>query len=76
MIEYFYTHEVAVDMGNSTVGSTAAVQQMKGDDLTNDNILGEEEDCIIEEFTLEGISNQFNLSVPMYSVTVLRISTN
>ena len=70
------TRVVAVDLGNSTVNSTAAVQQMKGDDLTNDNILGEEEDCRIEEFILDGITNQFNLSVPMYSVTVLRISTN
>ena len=64
---------VAVDLNGAEVSSTASVQQMKGRSLDNDNILGAAEDCKIEEFTLEGISSQFNYSVPMYSVTVIRI---
>ncbi len=65
---------LAIDLGDTEVASTATVQQLKGDDMGNDNILGAEEDCKIEEFTLEGISAQFNYSVPMYSATVIRIS--
>ncbi len=67
------TKSVAVNLGETKVNNTATVQQMKGDDLGNDNILGAEEDCKIEEFTLDGISSQFNYTIPMYSVTVLRI---
>ena len=64
---------VAVNLGDAKVDTVADVQQMKGDDLNNDNILGAEEDCKIEEFTVDGISSQFNYTVPMYSVTVLRL---
>ena len=46
---------------------------MKGTDLGNDNILGEEEDCKISEFTLRGITSQFNYTMPQYSVTVIRL---
>ena len=67
------TKTVAINLGEAEVEATATVQQMKGDDLGNDNILGAEEDCKIEEFTIDGISSQFNYTVPMYSVTVLRI---
>ena len=67
------TRAVAINLGDIEVKATADVQQMKGDDLNNDNILGAEEDCKIEEFTIEGISSQFNYTVPMYSITVLRI---
>ena len=67
------TKTVAINLGEAEVEATATVQQMKGDDLGNDNILGAEEDCKIEEFTIDGISSQFNYTLPMYSVTVLRI---
>ncbi len=68
------TKVVAVDLGETEASDTATVQQLRGTDLNNDNILGMEEDCKIEEFTLEGISSQFNYSIPMYSVTVIRIT--
>ncbi len=63
----------AVDIANADVKSTATVYQVAGDSLDNDNILGAKEDCIMEEFTVEGISNQFNYTVPMYSATVIRV---
>ena len=63
----------AVDLGDFEADATATVQQMKGDSLDNDNILGAEEDCKIEEFELNGISSKFNYSIPAYSVTVIRI---
>ncbi len=67
------TKSVAVNLGETQVKTTTAVQQLKGNDLGNDNILGAEEDCKIEEFTIDGISSQFNYTIPMYSVTVIRI---
>ncbi len=67
------TKVCAVDLGETAITSAADVQQMKGDSLDNDNILGAEEDCKIEEFTLEGVSSQFNYAIPMYSVTVIRL---
>ena len=68
------TRVIAIVLGNAQPASVATVQQLKGDDMNNDNILGQEEDCKIEEFTLDGISAQFNYTMPMYSVTVIRIS--
>ncbi len=65
----------AIDItGVAEVGSTATVYQVRGDDLGNDNILGAEEDCKMEEFTLDGITTQFNYTAPMYSATVIRIT--
>ncbi len=64
----------AIDISNGeNVKSEATVYQVAGDDLGNDNILGEEEDCIMTETTVSGISDQFNYTVPQYSVTVIRI---
>lgn len=65
---------VAIDISNAAVGSTATVYQVAGDDLGNDNILGAKEACIMEKFTVEGIDEQFNYTVPMYSATVIRVS--
>jgi alpha-L-arabinofuranosidase len=59
---------------DQAVAATARVSQLKGDSLDNDNILGQPEDCKIEDFTLDGVSDQFNYTVPRYSVTVLRLS--
>ena len=64
----------AVDIATeAALGETARAYQLKGDSLDNDNILGEEEDCKIEEFTLDGVSAAFNYTAPKYSVTVVRI---
>ena len=64
----------AIDIANADVKGTATVYQVAGDSLDNDNILGAKEDCIMEEFTVEGISGAFNYTVPMYSATVIRIA--
>jgi alpha-L-arabinofuranosidase len=65
----------AIDLGNADVESTAIINQVAGDSLRNDNILGAKEDCIMEEFTVSGISEKFNYTAPMYSVTSIRIKT-
>ncbi len=66
---------VAIDLsGMGSINSTAKVYQVAGDSLNNDNILGAKEDCIMEEFTVNGISAKFNYTVPQYSATVIRIS--
>ncbi len=66
----------AIDIANAEIdGTTATVNQVAGDSLNNDNILGAEEDCVMTEFTVDGISNQFNYTVPQYSATVIRIPT-
>lgn len=67
---------IAVDVKNADVKSSAAVHQVAGDSLDNDNILGAEEDCIMEEFTVDGFSDKFNYTVPAYSVTCIRLERN
>lgn len=62
----------AVDT-NADVKSSASVHQVAGDSLANDNILGAEEDCIMKEFTVNGFSQDFNYTVPAYSVTCIRL---
>ena len=65
----------AIDLANAVnVTPEAIVNQVKGDSPANDNILGAKEDCIMEEFTVSGVSTQFNYTVPQYSATVIRIS--
>ncbi len=63
----------AVDVDGTEIKSSAEVYQVAGDSLGNDNILGAKEDCIMEEFTVEGFSNNFNYTVPAYSVTCIRL---
>ncbi len=64
----------AIDIANlGTVKSLVTVNQVAGDSLDNDNILGAQEDCVMEEFTLEGAGAEFNYTAPMYSVTAIRI---
>ncbi len=62
----------AVDVTGADVSSRAKISQVAGESLADDNILGEKEDCIMEEFTVDGFSNQFNYTVPAYSVTCIR----
>ncbi|MBQ2965263.1 MAG: carbohydrate binding domain-containing protein [Clostridia bacterium] len=64
---------VAVNVENAEIASTATVYQVRGESLGDDNILGEKEDCIMEEFEMNGFSSQFNFVVPKYSVTVIRL---
>lgn len=64
---------VAIDLGGANVKSSATINQVAGDSLGNDNILGAKEDCIMEEFTLSGFSDKFNYTVPAYSVTSIRL---
>ncbi len=66
---------VAVDLKGAEIESEAYVAQVAGDSLYNDNILGAEEDCIMEEFTLGGFSEKFNYTVPQYSATIIRLHT-
>ena len=64
----------AIDIAGADVDAKATVYQVAGDSLENDNALGAEEDCTLKEFSVDGISNQFNYTVPQYSATVIRIS--
>lgn len=64
----------AIDIaGAGALADTAAVEQAAGDSLTDDNILGREEAVTLKISELSGITEQFNYTVPEYSVTVLRI---
>lgn len=66
----------AVDVsGAENIKNNAAVYQVAGDSLGNDNILGAKEDCIMEEFEVSGFDEKFNFTVPQYSVTVIRLHT-
>ena len=66
---------VAVNIDNADVQSRAVINQVAGDSLMNDNILGAPEDCIMKEFTLDGFSDSFNYTMPAYSVTSIRLKT-
>ncbi len=66
---------VAVNIANANIDGTAVINQVAGDSLKNDNILGATEDCIMEEFTLDGFGNKFNYTMPAYSVTSIRLKT-
>ncbi len=66
----------AVDLNGASVKSTAFINQVAGNSLANDNILGAKEDCIMEEFTVSGFSDKFNYTVPQYSVTCIRLEKN
>ncbi len=66
---------VAVNIDNANINGTAVINQVAGDSLKNDNILGQEQACTMEEFTLDGFSNQFNYTMPAYSVTSIRLKT-
>ena len=64
----------AIDIaGAREFADTAVVEQAAGDSLTDDNILGRKEAVTIMSSELSGITEQFNYTVPEYSVTVLRI---
>ena len=56
-----------------TVFHMAAVDVVAGDSLRNDNILEKEEDVTLKSSTISGITQQFNYTVPQYSVTAERL---
>jgi len=67
----------AIDIaGAENLAEEATVYQVKGNSNSDDNILGAIEDCIMEEFTISGVGEQFNFTVPQLSTTVIRIHTN
>ena len=64
---------LSVNVMNADIASAADVEQLRGESLGDDNILGQPEDCKVEAFEVDGISNSFNYTVPAYSVTVIRL---
>ena len=62
--------------GESLLSDKAVVYQVAGDSPDNDNILGATEDVTLESFEIDGVSDHFTYTVPMYSVTVIRIPRN
>lgn len=66
---------VAVDLSGTEVKSEGYVAQVAGSSLWDDNYLGAKEACIMEEFTVEGFSSQFNYTIPQFSATVIRLHT-
>ncbi len=71
-----YPKTFAIDIkGAATIGSTATVDVVAGNSLDNDNILGQKEVVTMESSEISGLTNQFNYTVPQYSVTVLRVKT-
>ena len=72
-----YDRTFAIDLQNADIADgTAAVDLVAGASLADDNILGEAPVVTLRSSELTGITNQFNYTVPKYSVTVLRIKTN
>lgn len=65
---------VSVQNGGN-IQPTATVLQVAGSSLADDNILGEKEACVLEEFEISGLSDAFNYTVPKYSVTAIRLHT-
>ncbi|MGN0543164.1 MAG: alpha-L-arabinofuranosidase C-terminal domain-containing protein [Acutalibacteraceae bacterium] len=63
----------AVNIDGAKISGSAVINQVAGDSLSNDNILGEKEDCVMEEFSLGGFSESFNFTAPAYSVTSIRL---
>ena len=69
-----YPKTFAIDIENAgNITETAQVYTVAGSSPADDNILGKPESVNMQTSELSGISNQFNYTVPMYSVTVLRI---
>ena len=68
---------VAIDIANADVKSQAIVNQVAGNSLQDDNVLGADESThlTMKEFTLDGVSAQFNYTIPAYSVTAMRLKT-
>lgn len=71
-----YEKTFAIDLSGAAITSdTADCDVVAGTSLANDNILGRTPVVALKSETVSGISEQFNYTVPQYSVTVLRIKT-
>ena len=68
---------VAVKIDNVNIADEGIINQVAGDSLANDNIFGADPDTHItmKEFILNGFSNEFNYTMPAYSVTSIRLKT-
>lgn len=65
----------AIDIASAeNISDTAAVYQVAGESPYDINEMGEKETCVMNDFTVWGVSNSFNYTVPKYSATVIRIS--
>lgn len=64
---------VAVELNNARINGNADVQVLAGNLPTDENLVGCDETCSIEEFSISGITESFNYTLPAYSVTVIRI---
>ena len=62
---------------NAKINLKAEVNQVAGDSLQNDNVLGADESThlTMKEFELDGVSDKFNYTMPAYSVTSIRLKT-
>ncbi len=58
------------------VGPAAKVYQVRGESPKDENIFGEAESVKLDEFSIGGVSESFNYTVPKYSATVIRIPKN
>lgn len=64
----------AVNIGGaSDISDKATAYQVATEDFYFENVFGSGDIVTMETFELDGISNQFNLTVPQYSATVIRI---
>ncbi len=64
---------VAIDLKNADVTGAAHVEIVKGSSLDSENIVGNKEQVTLESMDVGGFSDQFNLKLQKYSVTVIRI---
>lgn len=65
----------AIDLeGMENISSKAKVYQVSGYCLDDENKFGWKETCKMIQFTVDGVSENFNYTVPQYSATVIRIS--
>ena len=72
-----YAKTFAIDIaGAEKIGAAAKLDLVAGNSLTDDNILAQPEVVTLKTSEVTGIKNQFNYTVPKYSVSVLRIITN
>lgn len=64
----------AIDLKDAgTLAPVADLDLVAGTSMANDNVLGKPEAVTLQKLTVNNISSQFNYTVPMYSVSVLRI---
>jgi alpha-L-arabinofuranosidase len=71
---YEKTFAVRIDgLDGADLEPVAERYQVNGEQLSDDNILGQEEAVTLVQDTVNQITDRFNYTVPKYSVTVLRI---